>query len=67
MLTHGLARLRRFARRCAAYFNAARPHQGLGQRVPVLTTAPTRAWHDPGMIMAIPVLGGLHHMYHRAV
>jgi transposase InsO family protein len=44
------------------YFNKARPHQGIGQRIP---DAPANDNHD-GKIIAIPVLGGLHHVYQRA-
>ncbi len=48
----------------AAYFNAARPHQGLGQRVPIPPTASRSSTGGP--IVAFPVLGGLHHDYRRA-
>ena len=43
------------------YFNEARPHQGLGQRIPV--SAPRRSCKDTSKVVAIPVLGGLHHDY----
>lgn len=47
-----------------SYFNPARPHQGIGQRIPVpRKSAP--AWL-PCSIAAIPVLGGLHHDYRTA-
>jgi transposase InsO family protein len=47
-----------------SYFNTARPHQGLGQRVPV---ASERNSYAPGaMVIASPVLGGLHHDYRVA-
>ena len=46
------------------YFNMARPHQGIGQRIPV---SGERA---PGplasSVIAIPLLGGLHHDYRAA-
>jgi putative transposase len=42
------------------YFNAARPHQGLRQRTPVAAERP----HE-GNVVALPVLGGLHHDYRR--
>ena len=44
------------------YFNTTRPHQGIGQRIP---DGPANDNHD-GKIIAIPVLGGLHHDYQRA-
>jgi len=49
------------------YFNHWRPHRSIGQRAPC---APgTDASHrsaQAGEITAIPVLGGLHHVYQRA-
>ena len=49
------------------YYNQARPHQGLGQRIP----DPARIDNDPvgdkgQRIARRPVLGGLHHDYRRA-
>jgi putative transposase len=44
------------------YFNRARPHQGIEQRIP---DGPTGGERD-GEIVATPVLGGLHHDYYRA-
>jgi putative transposase len=49
---------------CFRYFNAARPHQGLGQRVPTAQALNART-HLPSVI-AVPVLGGLHHDYRAA-
>ena len=44
-----------------AYFNDARPHQGIAQRVPNGTTH-----SGEGSVVALPVLSGLHHEYRRA-
>ena len=42
------------------YHNSARPHQGLRQQTPVPADRPAE-----GNIVALPVLGGLHHAYRR--
>ena len=49
------------------YFNHWRPHRSIGQRGPCApaTPAPHRSV-QAGKIIAIPVLGGLHHVYQRA-
>jgi hypothetical protein len=39
-------------------FNTARPHQGLGQRIPVPTPRPVCS--DASRVHSVPVLGGLH-------
>ena len=49
---------------CFNYFNVARPHQGIGQRLP--TPRALKGRTDPAGIIAIPVLGGLHHDYRAA-
>jgi hypothetical protein len=48
------------------YFKQARPHQGLLQQVPdpPLFALPAEARDGP--ILAVPILGGLHHDYRRA-
>jgi transposase InsO family protein len=46
------------------YFNTARPHQGIGQRIPVPGDR-VRA-RFAGSVTALPVLGGLHHHYRAA-
>ena len=46
------------------YFNTSRPHQGLDQRIPV--PASREACRDASKVIAMPVLGGLHHDYRAA-
>ena len=43
------------------YHNYSRPHQGLAQRIPV--PKPRQTCRDANKVVAIPVLGGLHHDY----
>ena len=46
-----------------AYFNHARPHQGIGQRIPCQSVQGTEPSGSEQLITR-PVLGGLHHYYH---
>jgi transposase InsO family protein len=48
------------------YFNQARPHQGLGQRIPEPPVPAPPSLNPSNQVSAEPVLGGLHHDYHRA-
>jgi putative transposase len=50
----------------ATYFNHARPHQGLGQRIPDPPVPSAPPLNQPNQIVAVSVLGGLHHDYQRA-
>lgn len=47
-----------------SYFNAARPHQGIAQRIPVASEHVRAPF--AGSVTATPVLGGLHHDYRAA-
>jgi transposase InsO family protein len=47
-----------------SYFNTARPHQGIGQRIPVPGERVRARFVGP--VTALPVLGGLHHDYRVA-
>jgi putative transposase len=47
----------------ARYHNEARPHQGIGQQIP---GRPDARSSEHGRVIAIPVVGGLHHDYRRA-
>ncbi len=57
------AHLQRILRAYVMYFNHARPHQGLLQRIPDPLEERTQ---NVGVVHAHLVLGGLHHTYHRA-
>ena len=58
--------LRRVLKDYVAYFNQARPHQGIEQRIPAPKEHAVHASGASGKVMAVPVLGGLHHDYQRA-
>ena len=47
------------------YFNSARPHQGLFQQTPALTT-PRPISRAGRNVVGLPILGGLHHDYQWA-
>ncbi len=47
------------------YFNKARPHQGIDQKIPKHIDAGIKA-NPEGGVTARPILGGLHHDYRRA-
>jgi transposase InsO family protein len=50
----------------ARYFNQARPHQGLGQRIPNPLVSSASLANPSNQVIAVPLLGGLHHDYRRA-
>src|SRR5690242_18061345 len=58
--------LQRVLRAYVEYFNRARPHQGINQQIPEGYGEPVLPHHDDGKILALPVLGGLHHDYRRS-
>ena len=62
----GEVHLRRVLRAYVGYFNRARPHQGIGQAIPAGAAEVGRKRVSAGRIVAIPVMGGLHHDYRRA-
>src|SRR5919202_276908 len=66
LLLLGEAHLRRALAEYVTYFNRARPHQGRGQRVQVPAGPLEPPQRHEGTVIAIPVLGGLHHTYRRA-
>ena len=69
MLIFGERQLLRVANGYVGYFNHARPHQGIDQRIPCGTPSDMPV---PGnvpsssKVMAFPVLAGLHHDYRLA-
>jgi len=64
LLVLGERQLSRVLREYVAYFNRDRPHQGLGQGTPEPPPKASRC--QTGPIVAVPVLGGLHHTYRHA-
>ena len=68
VLVLGERQLRRALAEYVGHFNHARPHQALDKRTPTALGSATR--HPPTdagrRIVALPVLGGLHHEYRHA-
>jgi putative transposase len=68
-LDHTLAlnskQLTRVIREYTNYFNQERPHQGIGQRIPIHYDQPASS--PTGNISSKAFLGGLHHGYFRVV
>jgi putative transposase len=58
--------LHRVLRAYVQYFNQARPHQGIRQQIPERYGELIPLDHQGGKILALPVLGGLHHNYRRS-
>jgi putative transposase len=55
--------LQRVLKAYVAYFNQARPHQGIGQQIPERLRSVPSAQDAGNKVMALPVMGGLHHDY----
>jgi putative transposase len=47
------------------YFHHMRPHQGMKQQVPESLRSPVPLEPSAGQVIALPILGGLHHDYPR--
>src|SRR5215472_1922551 len=47
------------------YFNRARPHQGIKQQIPGQKAGSVPVDHAGDKVLALPILGGLHHDYRR--
>ena len=65
MLILGESHLYRVIKEYVKYFNQARPHQGIEQKIPEGNLL-VREDERKGKIIAFPVLNGLHHDYRRA-
>ena len=58
--------LQRILNLYGAYFNQARPHQGIQQQLPEPSTSSLSSHSAADKVLAVPILGGLHHDYQRA-
>ncbi len=74
LLILGERHLHELVKEYVQYYNCARPHQGIGQRIPEAVRAPVQESPPTaggtgkvgGKVISFPVLGGLHHDYRRA-
>jgi putative transposase len=57
--------LHRVLRFYVAYFNRARPHQGIQQQVPQGAVPSVPPDQQSDRIISVPILGGLHYEYRR--
>jgi len=57
--------LQRMLNQYVAYFNLARPHQGIRQQLPEPNRSSLSSHHARDKVIAVPILGGLHHDYQR--
>jgi putative transposase len=58
--------LQRVLKEYVGYFNRARPHQGIAQQIPEQLSSAPSALDAGNKVIALPVVGGLHHDYHWA-
>ena len=58
--------LQRVLNEYVRYFNQARPHQGIQQQIPEPSRSALSSHHASEKILALPVMGGLHHDYRWA-
>jgi putative transposase len=58
--------LHRVLKAYVAYFNQAQPHQGIGQQIPEPSRSTHSSHHAGERVIALPVVGGLHHDYRWA-
>jgi transposase InsO family protein len=62
----GQQHLHRVIKAYVDYFNGERPHQGIGQRIPIPLNSDSPGWRSAQPVHVFPVLGGLHHTYRCA-
>ncbi len=55
--------LQRVLNEYVAYFNRARPHQGIRQQIPEWYGSSVSSTHEGTKVFAVPILAGLHHDY----
>jgi transposase InsO family protein len=55
--------LQRVLNEYVVYFNRARPHQGMAQQIPEQRRSVPSAQNAGNKVIALPVVGGLHHDY----
>jgi putative transposase len=55
--------LQRVLNQYVGYFNRERPHQGIQQQLPEPSRSAIYSQHAGDKVIAIPILGGLHHDY----
>jgi putative transposase len=58
--------LQRVLHAYVSYFNQARPHQGMAQQIPERLRSVHSSKDAGNKVIALPVMGGLHHDYHWA-
>jgi putative transposase len=58
--------LQRVLKEYVVYFNRARPHQGIEQQIPEQHRSVPSSQDAGGKVIALLVMGGLHHDYHWA-
>jgi transposase InsO family protein len=66
LLILGEKQLQRVLNAYVVYFNQARPHQGMAQQIPEQRRSVPSAQDAGNKVIALPVVGGLHHDYHLA-
>jgi len=57
--------LQRMLNQDVAYFNLARPHQGIWQQLPEPNRSSLSSHQAGDKVIAVPIVGGLHHDYQR--